>query len=219
MLKSTIVQNKKRRLTYRGFKAVVFLTLFGVLLVFLEQQIRPMMRTMVEYQCRHLCGTAINQSVVDVLSRTPESFKNIYQLSTDQQGRITSIVADPLAVNDLKSVLTEEVSQRISSLGANSVSIPFGTLLGWQVAAGKGPQLQLRVIQESYVDSTVYSKLKNSGINQTELQVFIRFRVNMGVLLSGYSTNVEVEDEVCIAQALLVGDVPEFLTRSPSVEN
>lgn len=210
MLKSTVTPCKKEKKRKIWIKVIIAVLLISFALVLLEKQIRPVMTTMAEYECRHLCITAMNQAVADVLARTPESFKNIYQISTDQQGKITSVVADPLAVNDLKVVLTEEVSQRLSTLGASSVSIPFGTLLGWQVAAGKGPQLHLRVIQESYVDSDVYSKLQNSGINQTELLVFIRFKVKMGVLLSGYSTNVDIQDEVCIAQALLVGDVPQF---------
>ena len=47
-------------------------------------------------------------------------------------------------------------------------------------------------------------------INQTQHRIFIRFTVEMSAILPGYSTSVTVENEVCIAQTLIVGKVPQF---------
>lgn len=205
---------KLKRKTKRFlFKAVVMVLLVFYGLVILEQQIRPVMMTMAQYECQQLCVNAMNQAVADALTMQPDHLQNLYQVNTDASGKITSVVANPLAINTLKAELTNQVSQRLAALGANAVSIPFGTLLGWQVVAGRGPDLRLRIIQEAYVDSDIHSSLQNSGINQTELLVFITFQVKMGVILSGYTAEVDVQDEICIAQALVVGDVPEFFVQ------
>ncbi len=205
---------KLKRKTKRFlFKAAVMVLLVFYGLVILEQQIRPVMMTMAQYECQQLCVNAMNQAVADALTMQPDHLQNLYQVNTDASGKITSVVANPLAINTLKAELTNQVSQRLAALGANAVSIPFGTLLGWQVVAGRGPDLRLRIIQEAYVDSDIHSSLQNSGINQTELLVFITFQVKMGVILSGYTAEVDVQDEICIAQALVVGDVPEFFVQ------
>ncbi len=205
---------KLKRKTKRFlFKAAVMVLLVFYGLVILEQQIRPVMMTMAQYECQQLCVNAMNQAVADALTMQPDHLQDLYQVNTDASGKITSVVANPLAINTLKAELTNQVSQRLAALGANAVSIPFGTLLGWQVVAGRGPDLRLRIIQEAYVDSDIHSSLQNSGINQTELLVFITFQVKMGVILSGYTAEVDVQDEICIAQALVVGDVPEFFVQ------
>lgn len=203
----------KRRTKRLLFKTVVVLIMLFYGLVILEHQIRPVMMTMAQYECQQLCVTAMNQAVADALAMQPEHLQNLYQVQTDASGKITSVVANALAINTLKAELTGQVSQRLAALGANAVSIPFGTLLGWQMVAGRGPELRLRIIQETYVDSDIHSSLQSSGINQTELLVFITFKVKMGVILSGYTTGVDVQDEICIAQALVVGDVPEFFVQ------
>lgn len=205
---------KLKRKTKRFlFKAAVMVLLVFYGLVILVQQIRPVMMTMAQYECQQLCVNAMNQAVADALTMQPDHLQDLYQVNTDASGKITSVVANPLAINTLKAELTNQVSQRLAALGANAVSIPFGTLLGWQVVAGRGPDLRLRIIQEAYVDSDIHSSLQNSGINQTELLVFITFQVKMGVILSGYTAEVDVQDEICIAQALVVGDVPEFFVQ------
>ena len=45
---------------------------------------------------------------------------------------------------------------------------------------------------------------------QAQHRIFIRFTVEMSAILPGYSTSVTVENEVCIAQTLIVGKVPQF---------
>ena len=190
-------------------KIIAMLILCGYLLLMLERQIRPVMIKSAQYECRQLCMTAMNQAVADAVAVHPERFRSLYQFRTDANGKITYIAADPLLMNTIKSDLTTQVSHRLSVLGANIISIPIGSLLGWHLMAGRGPALHLRIIQESYVDSDIESRVRNAGINQTELTVMIHFKAAMSVILSGYSTDVEVEDEICIAQVLIAGHTPQ----------
>ena len=83
-------------------------------------------------------------------------------------------------------------------------------LLGWQIMAGRGPDIPLQVVPASFVQSTIVDTLETAGINQTQHRIFIRFTVEMSAILPGYSTSVTVENEVCIAQTLIVGKVPQF---------
>lgn len=207
MQRARKLKRKTKRLLFKSI-VIVLVLFYG--LVMLEHQIRPVMMTMAQYECQQLCITAMNQAVADALATQPDHLQNLYHVQTDDKGKIMSVVADALAINTLKAELTKQVSTRLAALGANAVSIPFGTLLGWQMVAGRGPELRLRIIQEAYVDSDIRSSLQSSGINQTELLVFITFKVKMGVILSGYTTSVDVQDEICIAQALVVGDVPKL---------
>lgn len=210
-------QNTRARGGRRGRARLILLgaaALICYLLFLVEQRVRPVMMAVAEYECQELSILAINRAVTQALGENPAHYRDIYDVRTDQNGRITSVVADAAAVNAIKAELTHAVSAELSALSAREVSIPVGTLVGWQLLAGMGPEMRVRVLQESYVDSDLTSRLQTSGINQTELLVFMRFHVTMGVMLSGFSSSVEVQDEVCIAQALVVGDVPQFFVQS-----
>ena len=75
--------------------------------------------------------------------------------------------------------------------------------------AGRGPDIPLQVVPASFVESTIVDSLETAGINQTQHRIFIRFTVEMSAILPGYSTEVIVENEVCVAQTLIVGKVPQ----------
>ena len=117
-------------------------------------------------------------------------------------------------MNRMKARLTEAVSNRLMSLENQDVAIPLGTLLGWQLLAGRGPEVHLQIVPASFVESNVVDTLETAGINQTQHRVCIRFTVEMSAILPGYSTSVEVADEVCVAQTLIVGQVPEFYAQN-----
>ena len=52
--------------------------------------------------------------------------------------------------------------------------------------------------------------------NQTEHKLFIDFTVEMSAILPGYSTDVTVTDEVCIAQTMIIGPVPQVYASHTS---
>ena len=87
-------------------------------------------------------------------------------------------------------------------------------MLGWQLLAGRGPDIHLQIVPASFVESEVVDTLESAGINQTQHRVCIRFTVEMSAILPGYSTSVDVTDEVCVAQTLIVGQVPEFYAQN-----
>lgn len=207
----------KRPNRRRGKARLILLAVAALvcyLLFWMEQKVRPVMMAVAEYECQELSILAMNRAVTQALNENQTLYRDIYEVRTDTNGRITSVVADTAAVNAIKAELTSAVTTELSALSSREVTIPVGTLVGWQLLAGMGPEMRVRVLQESYVDSDLTSRLQTSGINQTELLVFMRFRVTMGVMLSGFSSSVEVQDEICIAQALVVGDVPQFFVRS-----
>ncbi|MEG1407262.1 MAG: sporulation protein YunB, partial [Ruthenibacterium sp.] len=85
----------------------------------------------------------------------------------------------------------------------------LGTLLGWQIMAGRGPNIHLQVLPASFVETSMVDQVETAGINQTQYRIFIRFTVQMSAILPGYSTSVTVENEICVAETLIVGQVPQ----------
>ena len=188
-----VTVSKRRVILFRLFLA--FCAAFAVFSV-LDNRLRPVITTMAQYQCRVVSVQDIEQALVEV-DKAPD-------------GTVSAIEINSVEVNRLKTRLTDAVANRLLSVPKQDVRIPLGTLLGWQIMAGRGPDIPLQVVPASFVQSTIVDTLETAGINQTQHRIFIRFTVEMSAILPGYSTSVTVENEVCIAQTLIVGKVPQF---------
>ena len=168
---------KRRKIKYR-WKLAGLLLAVAALFAAVDSQLRPVVETMAQYQCRVISVIAINEAVMDELEKMGDA------------------------------------PNRLMSLENQDVAIPLGTLLGWQLLAGRGPEVHLQIVPASFVESNVVDTLETAGINQTQHRVCIRFTVEMSAILPGYSTSVDVTDEVCVAQTLIVGQVPEFYAQN-----
>ena len=194
-----VTVSKRRVILFRLFLA--FCAAFAVFSV-LDNRLRPVITTMAQYQCRVVSVLAMNEAVMEELNEVQDIEQALVEVDKAPDGTVSAIEINSVEVNRLKTRLTDAVANRLLSVPKQDVRIPLGTLLGWQIMAGRGPA--------SFVQSTIVDTLETAGINQTQHRIFIRFTVEMSAILPGYSTSVTVENEVCIAQTLIVGKVPQF---------
>lgn len=179
------------------------------LLFWFDHQLRPVITTMAAYQCKVVSVLAINRAVQQELEDSPELYQQLYDIKYGPEGRITSIQASAAAVNQAKVNLTSAVLEELEKLEKQVLSIPLGTLLGWQLLAGYGPDISLKAVPSGFVTSEFHTTVQTEGVNQTLLSGYITFHVEMSALLPGYYATEEVEDEVCVVQTLVVGEVPQ----------
>ncbi|MEG0896350.1 MAG: sporulation protein YunB [Ruthenibacterium sp.] len=175
----------------------------------LDARIRPVITTMAQYQCRVVSVLAMNEAIIAELEQRTTLTEPILSVEKDANGNVTSIMVDSSGLNHLKAQMTEAVSNRLLAIKKQDVHIPLGTLLGWQIMAGRGPNIHLQVLPASFVETSMVDQVETAGINQTQYRIFIRFTVQMSAILPGYSTSVTVENEICVAETLIVGQVPQ----------
>lgn len=187
----------------------VFGVLFSVFLLF-DHTMRPVIIQMAQYRCRVISIAAMNEAVLEEMETLGEENRDLLTMEKTPDGCVSAIVVDSAAMNQMKAQLTAAAARRLSELPKQKIRIPLGTLLGWQLFAGRGPDITMQVVPTSYVQSTVVDSLDAAGINQTQYRVSLHFSVEMSAVLPGYPSSVTVENEVCIAKALIVGKVPQF---------
>ncbi len=184
-----VTVSKRRVILFRLFLA--FCAVFAVFSV-LDNRLRPVITTMAQYQCRVVSVLAMNEAVMEELNEVQDIEQALVEVDKAPDGTVSAIEINSVEVNRLKTRLTDAVANRLLSVPKQDVRIP------------------LQVVPASFVQSTIVDTLETAGINQTQHRIFIRFTVEMSAILPGYSTSVTVENEVCIAQTLIVGKVPQF---------
>ena len=193
----------------RKFKGIVLIALIVFLGVMVSNNLKPVVQTISSNQAKILCTAAVNNAVVSELQKLNVDYDKLVAVLRDESGTITAIETNAVEINRLKAILTEAVNARLSAIPDQNVSIPLGTLSGIEFLSGRGPRVKLKMLLSSYVESALVNKFDTAGINQTQHQIMIEFTVTMTAILAPYSTTVDVVTNVCIAETIIIGTVPD----------
>lgn len=210
MLKATSNQTRRSKRLSRGIGGIFLAAAIVCYLLFLvERQIRPILLSIVQYECRRYALNAFGEAADESMAAFPESYQGLYDLQYAPDGSIAAVTVNSYAVNRLQAELSSALTRKLAEAEQTPLTVPLGTLVGLQLLVGRGPLLELKVLPESYVETEVYSMLEDAGINQTKLCLYVRFAMNMSVIMSGYSAAVEVTNDQYLGEVLLVGQTPQ----------
>lgn len=201
----------KMRLRHKFLLSVLFLlAILAFLLTLLEQKIRPVAQTIATYQCEELCVRTMQDAVAKSLENSPELHRQLYELQRDETGQIISVSCNTLQMNILQNQLEQALNEALDNLAEDVTYIPLGTLSGLQAFSGLGPRIPVHNIPLAHVTSQLNSQFTSAGVNQTKLEVNITFCAEMSAIMAGIRADTTVESEICVAQLLIVGQVPQF---------
>lgn len=160
-----------------------------------------------------------NEVVLDIINNTAfEVFEkyNINNIQTDTNGLITT---DTSKLNKIKSDLTTTIQEKLRKTD-NIIKIPLGTISGFYLLNGIGPDVAVKIFPLSTVKTDFEDKFVGEGINYVKHSIYINVSVEMlykGFLL--HSSSV-VTTQVPVIENINSGNVPQFYgVNSPYVEN
>ncbi|MEA5051316.1 MAG: sporulation protein YunB [Oscillospiraceae bacterium] len=203
-----------RRIRHEKWRKTILKTIAVLALLalpaWMTHNLAPVVRTICSSQAKILGTAAINKAVMAELERLNIDYGSLVRITTDNNGNVSVIETNAVEVNKLKSLLTDAVNDSLAAIPQQEVRVPLGTLTGIELLSGRGPRIRLRMQPASYVECTLSNRFDSAGINQTRHQIMVDFKVSMTAILAPYSTTVQVESNICIAETVIVGTVPEM---------
>ncbi len=182
----------------------------------IDINLRPYIKNMAETTAENLAIQAINQAVADVLTKEDITYDELSIVETNSSGSITSIKIDTIKTNILKSKINTEIQKRISAYDKHSVSVPFGSLFGRDYLAGRGPYICIELSMSGVANSKISNSFESAGINQTLHKIMLDITAKIYVVLPNNTAYTTVTTNVCIAETIIVGAVPNtFVDINP----
>ena len=191
-----------------GILAIPLLLLLGA-----EWMLGPSVREMAGYQSKVYATRIIHEAVAQVLSQQETDYNKLFTISKRDTGEVTSIESNVAAINQLQTHLTQTILERLDTREGEGMGLPLGTLTGLDILAGRGPMMQFYIRPIGSVETSVYNQFDSAGINQTLHRVMLEITAEVSPLLPGCGGNNRVTVEVCVAETVIVGDVPQLITR------
>lgn len=204
-------------------KAVVWLSVILILFFVAAALIVVRMRPMVTRLTESRTTNRVNRIVADAVSEAVQSGQvdcsGLITFEKDSSGKVTALRSNMSEFNRLQSLISDTVLDRLSEMTASDLSIPLGTLTGSNLLAGRGPYIRVRTQSIGSATAKLRNALTAAGINQTKHQVLLDVEVYVTVLLPGFVTSVQVNNELCVAETVIVGNVPETYTYFSTTED
>ncbi len=154
-----------------------------------------------------------NETVALVLSEHNQLCSSMIQVNYTQSGLLSSVIPDSASINTLRTAITDAAMTRLEGLESLSVSIPTGTLLGPNWLSGWGPMISFPISFSATLLSDVSSTLEAVGMNQSTYRVLIHLDISLYVVSPGGRSSVGTQLSYPMAEAVLLGEVPDNLTE------
>ena len=186
---------------------------FSLLFFYYEKRLQPITKTLAVSRARSVAVNVSNDTVISVIEREGITYDDMITLEKDDTGRISALKTDIVKINTLKSKIASEIQRRLEESEFPDVDIPIGSIIDGELLSGKGPILKISVLPAGTVSADIENVFSEAGINQTLHRIMLKVCLSVTVILPTERASADVVTSVCIAETVIVGEVPEAFTR------
>lgn len=207
---------KQNRRLYT-FLFIVFLLACISFIVLFETRIRPVINQVAEAKGKSVAESIINDEVNKLIISKSMSYGDLVHLQKDTSGKISAVTSNIVEMNRLKSELAINIQKRLQAVDEMQASIPLGTLISSGYFIGYGPKVKIQLTPIGYAGVNVEDSFKEAGINQTRHEIHLIVHASVRILLPISSIVADVNTDIPLSQAVIIGDVPENFTSVAGV--
>lgn len=201
--------------------SVLLSALFGVglaLLVItaLDAALRPAVTALAQAKTENVVSAIINDAVTDTLASEAIAYQDLVTLERNSAGQVTVLSTNSAKLNGLRAEILGTVLEQVESLTSEDLGIPLGSITGLSTASDWGPDLPVQVLTTATPTAEFRNVFTSEGINQTLHQVMLDVQVEITLLIPGGTVETQVDATVCLAETLLLGQVPDTYLELPT---
>lgn len=173
-----------------------------------ECALRPVLATAARYQVRSQVTAAVEQWAARDLQERGVDYSDFVTITRNEAGEIIALSADMARLNLLRAELSAHLLERLED-SQLELTVPVGSLLPLEPTWARGPELHLRALALGTASAEFESEFTSAGINQTRHRLWLELSVPVTVLLPGGGEELTVDSRLCVAETVIVGQVPQ----------
>lgn len=173
-----------------------------------ERALRPVLAAAARYQVRSQVTAAVEQWAARDLQERGVDYSDFVAITRNEAGEITALSADMARLNLLRAELSAHLLERLED-SQLELTVPVGSLLPIEPTWARGPELHLRALALGTASAEFESEFTSAGINQTRHRLWLELSVPVTVLLPGGGEELTVDSRLCVAETVIVGQVPQ----------
>ena len=155
----------------------------------------------------------ISSALFAQMEKDSAKYDDLVTISFRADGGVAGVTCHMARLIGARNELLLAVLAGLSAQAYIEVGLPVGNLLGGEAFSGRGPEIPIRILLAQGARAHMESDLQTAGINQTLYRVMFSLTVELTVLTPSRPIQKTVTQSFCVAETLIVGEVPDALTQ------
>lgn len=217
--------------------SLVFIVI-GVFFAFnyINKKASPIIMDYAALEAKKLSSIIINKAISKHITEKV-SGDELFEITKDSSGEIKSIDFNTALVNKFLTETTNSVQINLRNIEKGDIDalefsdsvlvdydkddlekgiiyeISSGVLIGNPVLANVGPKVPVKISLVGDATSNISTEVKNYGINNALIQVFVNLKISEQVILPFYKEPIEIETKAPVALKIVTGTVPKYYSN------
>ena len=154
----------------------------------------------------------LNSTIAEVVEKHSLDYGDLVELSYASDGEISALSVNHNMVNSIKSEIAMQVSHKLNLQDEYPVHVPIGAFMNNIYLMGKGPRIKFILVQRGCVQVDFEHEFQTAGVNQVLHTLKINLDVDVALMLPFYDTHTYMKTSAILAQTLINGNIPEYIS-------
>lgn len=170
--------------------------------------------------CETAAASKGNKIVSDEVNKVMKDYDydNLISIEKDVQGNITLIKSNAIIINEIVTKITKNIQKEFDKIPTITVLVNMGAVSGISVLKNLEPRFEVELESAGNLDTSLRTEFKSVGINQTHHKVYLDIKARVGILTPFATFGKNINSEVLLTEAIIVGEVPESYYNLNGVE-
>jgi sporulation protein YunB len=174
-----------------------------------ETRLKPTLLEIAEARARIIATNAVNTALSEEIALDIK-YEDLMAWRTDGQGNVVAVQPNTGEISRIAAVTTIRVQQALRAAQREKISVPLGQVLGSSLLASMGPWITATILPIGTVNTSVTDFFETAGINQLRHRIYLEIEAYVKIVVPLVSASVVVNTSMPIAEAIILGDVPQF---------
>ena len=206
--------NSAKNLQFLFVLLFVFFLLIAVLFVIFAR-IKPIFIEKASHSAKVQATDIINKATDRVFSDISDL--NLVIINQDETGNISSVNADTIEMNRLKTRLSKSIQECAEFSDESTVHIPIGSLTNIAVLQGVGYRIPVKVSTDGFSKIDFGDEFISCGINQVKHKIFMTVSVRVSVISSVFTKTETITTQIPVSETVISGTVPKYYGANMSI--
>ena len=203
-------------------KVIVILMIAFLVAKLILDSILPVFDKMCEEKAISIATVISNNKATEVMAE--HTYDEIFTIEKDKNGNIAMIKSNVIPINEIISDVAVKIQEELEKREDDNIQIPLGSITGFKLLAGTGPNINIKIIPAGSVETDLRSEFVEQGINQTLHRVYLQVVCKVSILTPFHNMEKEITNQVLLIENVIVGNIPstyynlEGLNRGDAIE-
>lgn len=221
-MRMCLKNNEKKTINHKKLKVIILLILIFFIVILIGKLISNISFSYMEYaksEALEMVNLRINNSIKQ---DTFDYLKDdLFYVTKNSNNEIEMIDYNTYKVNLFLDKVSSSVQEEITELTNEKKTfyIPFFSIFNNPLISNIGPNIPVRLSLTNAVYSNVEIRIKEYGVNNCMVEIYILLQVDVRVILPVISDTITIKNEIPISYKIINGKIPEYYGGSMSANS